>query len=329
MILKSYQINDDKIHEQKFFLLHGKNDGSKEEIISKIKEKTKFKYLSYEEKQILDDQDSFFNEILSGSLFDNDKIIIINRVTDKFLKIAEQLIEKRIEEIIFILIADVLEKRSKLRSFFEKEKETISIAFYPDNNETLIKVASNYLNKNKISISYSNINFIVNKCSGDRKNLLNELEKIALYSKSKKNIGLEELNKLINLHDNHSVNEIIDFCLSKNQKKTVEMLNENIFSNEDTVLITRVFINKAKKLLKLTDEFQNSRDINETIANAKPPIFWKEKEITKQQIRNWSSKQVKHLIFELNEIELIIKKNSKNALNFLTDFLLKKSAKEI
>ena len=181
--------------------------------------------------------------ILSKSLFEPQKFIIIKRATDKILKIIETLHLKNLEDTTIILNSDNLEKKSKLRSFFEKNKTLVCVPFYPDNDQTLSKLAYNFLRDKKISISSSNINLIVNKCSGDRETLINELQKIEYFSKNGKKINSENISKLINLSENHSISELVDNCLAKNKKKIISILNENNFSNEDCIMIVRSFIN--------------------------------------------------------------------------------------
>ena len=219
-----------------------------------------------------------------------------------------------------------MEKKSKLRSSFEKSKENICIAFYPDNNQILSKIAYNFFKNEKILISQADINLITNKCNGDREALNNELEKIKLFSMKKKKISTENLSQLINLNENYSVSELIDNCLAKNTKKTISILNENNYTNEDCILITRVFLNKSKKILNLSEEYKKSKNIDLTISKAKPPIFWKDKELTKQQIYKWEPDNIKQLIYKLNEIELLIKKNFNNSLNLITDFVIEQSS---
>jgi DNA polymerase-3 subunit delta len=324
MIIKSFEINKINLDLNKLYLFYGKNDGLKNEFTTNII-KNKKNIFNYEEKDILDDKDKFIENLLTKSLFDDQKIIIIKRSTDKILSIIESLILKKIEDII-ILNADILEKKSKLRTFFEKDKKIICVPFYPDNDQILNKLTYNFLRDKNISISHSNINLIVNKCSGDREILINELQKIELFSKNGKKINSEHISKLINLNENHSISELIDNCLAKNTKKTIGILNENNFSNEDCIMIIRSFIIKAKKLLNLSKTFENNKNIDLTISSAKPPIFWKEKEITKQQIQKWKPKNIKNLIYALSETELQIKKNINNSINLITDFILLQSS---
>ena len=168
----------------------------------------------------------------------------------------------------------------------------------------------------------------MNKCSGDRETLINELRKIEYFCKNGKNINSEIISKLINLNENHSISELIDNCLAKNKKKIISILNENNFSNDDCIMITRSFIIKAKKLLTLSTFFETNKNIDLTISSAKPPIFWKEKEITKQQIYKWKPKNIKKLIYTLGETELRIKKNINSSINLITDFVLSQSSAE-
>ena len=321
MILKSYEINKINQNINHLILFYGKNEGLKKEALT-ILIQNKNNISNYEEKEILDNENNFIETILSKSFFDTQKFIIIKRATDKILKIIEILHLKNLEDTTIILNSDNLEKKSKLRSFFEKDKTLVCVPFYPDNDQTLSKLAYNFLREKKISISSSNINLIVNKCSGDRETLINELQKIELFSKNRKQINSDNISKLINLSDNHNISELIDNCLAQNKRKIISILNENNFSNEDCIMIVRSFLIKSKKLLALSKAFETNKNIDLTISAAKPPIFWKEKEITKQQILKWSSKNIKQLIYSLSETELQIKKNINNSINLITDFIL-------
>ena len=327
MIIKTYEINKIK-NNSNFYLIYGKNEGLKEECIKEIIKNSKDKVLNYEEKQILEEKEIFFENTLSGSLFEDNKIIVINRASNKIFEIVEELIEREIVDIKIIINSGILDKKSKLRSYFEKEKNLICVPTYPDNNETLSRIAINFFKNEKISISQQNINLIVNKCNGDRRNLNNEIEKISKYASTKKNLTTDEILKLVNLSENYGFSELIDYCLIRNKNKIINILNENNFSNEDCIIILRTFLMKAKKILKLSLELEKNKDLNKTIASAKPPIFWKDKEIVKAQLNNWKSGKIKKLIYQLNDVELQIKKNFNNPILITTNFILEQSSSD-
>jgi DNA polymerase-3 subunit delta len=327
MIIKSFELNKLNLKYHEIILFYGKNSGLKKESLNIL---IKNKNISnYDEKEILDNENNFFENILSKSLFEKEKFIVIKRATDKILKIIETLHLKNLEDTTIVLDADNLEKKSKLRSFFEKDKTLVCIPFYPDNDQTLSKLAHIFLRDKKISISSSNINLIVNKCSADRETLINELQKIEYFNKNGKKINSENITKLVNLSENHSISELVDNCLAQNKKKIISILNENNFGNEECIMIIRSFIIKAKKLLILSKTFETNKNIDLTISSAKPPIFWKEKEITKQQIYKWNSRNIKQLIYALSETEFQIKKNISNSINLITDFILSQSSVKI
>jgi DNA polymerase-3 subunit delta len=325
MIIKSYEIKKINPEHNRFILFYGKNEGLKNEAFN-ILVKNKKNISNYDEKEILDNENVFIENILSKSLFEEEKFILIKRATDRVLKIIEILHLKNLDDTTIIINSENLEKKSKLRSFFEKDKKLVCVPFYPDNDQTLSRLAYNFLSDKKISISPSNINLIVNKCHGDRETLIIELQKIEYFGKNGKKINSENISKLINLSENYSISELIDNCLAQNKKKIISILNENNFSNEDCIMITRSFIIKAKKLLALSKTFETNKNIDLTISSAKPPIFWKEKEITKKQIQNWKPKNIKKLIYALSETELQIKKNINNSINLITDFILFQSS---
>ena len=323
MIIKSFEANKIKTSKNNIILMYGKNEGYKRQITEELS--SNFNDIEiYEEKEILDNSNKFIENILNKSLFSNEQIFIIKRATDKIHKILEEINLKGISDTI-IVHSDNLEKKSKLRSYFEKDKQLICIPFYPDNDQTLSKIAIEFFKKRNIFISQLNINQIVTKCLGDRGILYNELLKIENFSKSRKKLTDEIIKKLINLSENHSISELIDNCLEKNKIKLIKILNENIYSNDDCIIILRTLLTKSKKLLILSKEYEKNKNIDQTISTSKPPIFWKEKETTKRQIKSWKPQKLRLLIYKINELELIIKKNFNNSLNLLTDFLLAQS----
>ena len=329
MIVKPYELDKIK-NDLKFFLFYGKNEGLKRHYINQLFKNNKSKnVIKYEEKEILENEEIFFENILSNSLFESEKFIIINRSTDKISGIIIDLIERNINGVVIVIDAGLLEKKSKLRKLFEKEKDLACIATYPDTNEILSNLALTFFKKINVSISRQNVNLIVDKCGGDRLNLENELEKIKFYLTEKKSISTEEILKLINLSENHTFYELIDNCLAKNKNKTIHILNENSFSNEDCIIILRTFLFKAKKILGLSIEYEKNKDINKTINSAKPPIFWKEKDIIKTQLNKWNPEKIKELIYLINDIELQIKKDYNNSILIVTDFILAQGYSEI
>ena len=326
MIQKTFEINKINLNKYSFYLFYGENEGYKNEIIKNKFEKLYSNKVSrYDEKEVLEKKGEFFNSILTKSFFENDKLIIISRATDKIKDIIEEIFLKKIDDIKIILSASILEKKSKLRNYFEKNKDTICIAFYADTNQTLSGIAINFFRENKISLSQETINLIIERCKGDRENLNNELKKIENYAKSEKRISLEDVLKLSNLAGNYNASELTDNCLAKNIKKTANILNENNYSNEDCILIVRTLLTKAKRLLKLQEEVKKNKNIEQVITNFKPPIFWKDKEIVKQQINHWPLEKINNMIENINEIELLIKKNSTNSLNILSNFIISQS----
>ena len=213
------------------------------------------------------------------------------------------------------------------RSFFEKEKTVICVPFYEDNNQTLNSIISLFFRNKKIPISQQLINILIERSRGDRKNLKNELEKIESFSLNKKNLNIEEIIKITNLADNYSASELVDYSLAKNTRKTVTILNENNYSDEDNIIIIRTLLAKLKRLVKIYELVDEKNNIEQAVSAIKPPIFWKDKPLVIQQIRSWKQEHLKNLIYKTNDIELLIKKNSTIAKNILSDFIISNSRK--
>ena len=328
MIIKNNELQKLKATKSNLYLLYGENRGFKNQFIDdNLSSEFKENIFKYSENEVFNDYNDFITSILNKSFFEEKKLYVISNVTEKILKLVEDFISSNIEDITIIIVASILDKKSKLRSFFEKEKNIICIPFYSDQNRTLSFLASNFFKEKNISISQEVINFLVERCRGDRSNLNNEMSKIYNYAYEKKKVTFEEVFKITNLAENYSVNELIDNCLAKNKKRIGTILNQNNFSDEDCILILRTMLNKSKRILKIKNDISDNNSIDSIISTFKPPIFWKDKEIVKTQIMNWDAVEIENLIYEINDIEFIVKKNATNTLNIVSDFILNTSNK--
>ncbi len=323
MIVKSFEVNKFNFDNYPITLFYGKNDGFQNQIL-KEKFTNNFKGIisKYEEIEFINNYQTIVAEILTRSLFEDKKLIIISRVSDKIIKLIEELKEEKLKDVKIILTTGMLEKKSKLRSFFEKEKQLVTIPFYNDDARALTSLITEFTNKNNVKLSRESINLLINRASGNRQNLKAELEKIFNFSLSNKNISFENIQKLSNLAENYSVNELADSYLSKNKKALSKILNENNYSNEDCVLILRTLLSKSKRLMEIIHRYKEDKNLDQVISNTRPPIFWKDKEIVKIQAKNWELDDLKHKIYEINEVETLVKINSKNSINLVSDFMM-------
>ena len=323
MIIKVFEFNKLKTSNYKFYLFYGKNEGLQNEIIKKyFVDKFEGQIDKYDENEFISNSETIFSELLNKSLFENEKILIISRVSEKILKYIEELSEKNLNDLKIILKSAPLEKRSKLRNYYEKNKTHIIIPTYEDNEKSLSALAISFLNKNKIKISRETLNLLINRASGERQNLQSELDKILNYSQTNTTISFDVINKLSNLSENYEVNELANNYLAKNTKNVSKILNENNYSNEDCILILRTLLNKSKKLLEIIKKNEQLKNIDQVLSSTKPPIFWKDKENIKIQAKSWKLKDLKNKIYEMNNVETLIKSNSKNSLNIISDFIV-------
>ena len=323
MIIKSFQL--DKINFKTFdiFLLYGKNEGFKNEVINKyFVNKLDGELTKYDEQEFIENSEIIVSELLNKSLFDNQKILIISRVSDKIIKIIQDLLQRDLLDTKIILKASSLEKKSKIRNFFEKDKNLACIPFYEDDDKSLNLILNQFLIKYNLKMSREITNLLIDRSNGNRESLKKELDKIYYYSISNKKIDLNAVRKLTNLSENYDVSELIDNCLAKNNKKVSKILNENNYSNEDCILILRTLLNRSKRLLNIIENYKKTKNIENVIINLRPPIFWKEREIVKKQANMWEIDDLKNKIYKINELELMIKNNSKNSYNLVSDFVI-------
>ena len=321
MIFKSYELNKINFSNYKIVLFYGENKGLIKEAVDKILLQSNCKNIfRYTENEILSNIEIFYNQVFTSSFFETKKILILSQITNKFEETINSILEKKNEDTIIILIADKLDKKSKIRSLCEKNKKIICVPFYADDKRILNNLIREFFVKKQILISQSQINLILTRVF-DRNQLNIELNKIEVFLSNKTKIKSDEILKLINLSENYSASELVDNYLAKNQKKIMEILNENNFNSEENLIVIRVFLNKLKRLQKLKLSSKNfNGDIERAISEFKPVIFWKEKDIIKQQLKSWSLNQLRSLFKDLNYLELIVKKNFSNSNLIINNF---------
>ena len=308
MIIKYFQIENLKTREFKLYLLYGKNEGLQKEIIDKyfIKGFTG-EINKYEENEILQSSELIIEQILNKSLFSSEKILIVSRASDKIMKFLEKIMEKDLNDIKIIIKSSSLEKKSKLRNLFEKNKTLVAIPVYEDDTRALLQIISQFISKNNLKISRESINLLIDIDKGSRESI---------------NLELETIKKITNLSENYSVNELTDNILLKSNKNVTKILNENNYSEEDCILILRTLLIKSKRLLKIIEINNNIKNIDKVIMEIKPPVFWKEKESVKKQVNTWNFEDLKKKIYEINDIEALVKNNSRNSLNLVSNFIV-------
>ena len=326
MLIKSYEILKKDLNFLNSFLIYGENTGLKQDIVKsviKLKEKNKIKYkqFKFEEEEIIKNQNYFFNLIFSVSLFDKKKVIFVNRTTDKLFNLISEISKKNIKDILIFFEANQLEKKSKIRNLFEKDKNLVCIACYQDNNFDLIKIINDEIKQTKIKLSTESINLLIERASGDRNNLRNEVNKLKSFALNKQMVSYDQVKELTNMVGNYQNDYIVNICLNGDLKKLNKILNENNFSFEDFLILLKIFSKKIHRLLKIKIFNRLEKNLDQIFNQIKPPIFWKEKEDVKKQVRLWNEKKLNLIIKKINEIELNCKKNHELSSNITLDFL--------
>ena len=316
MIIKSYQAPSKKsdFFKYNFFLLYGENIGLKKDIreliTTEIKKKSKnLEILFLYETEILNNEENFYNSIFGGSLFGDKKIITIYDATDKIIDKLSYVYEECPDNICLVIFSEILEKKSKLRIFFETNKKTICIPCYLDNEKDLAVIAQLELKRNNITLSREIINLLIEKSNSDRNNLRNEINKIISYSLNKKTLVIEDVKSLINFSGDYKSDIFINECLCGNIKQYKKIISELYTSAVNQILLLRILSNKIQRLLKMKESEDKTSNIDSLINATKPPIFWKEKSLVKKQLSIWSLNDLKKMINEINNTELLCKKN--------------------
>ena len=308
MIYKSYIVEQNiKLLKNFSTLFYGENLGLKKELIDKIKSiNQEAEFFTYNQDELVKDKELIIKQIVNISLFEKNKIFIINQVNDKLFEITKELLEL-IDAQKLYLLADVLDKKSKLRNLFEKSKDLNVVPCYEDNEISIRNIINSRL-KGFNGLTPKNVNIILDNSTLNRVKLNNELDKIILFFQNK-NIETDKLEILLNNKINESFNALKDEALMGNKKKTNKLLSETILEEEKNIFYLNILNQRLNKLKEIRNISKN-KDLAATIDELKPQIFWKDKPMFLGQARKWDQEKIQRFLEKTYQIEKKMKSNS-------------------
>ena len=307
MIYKSYQVEQNiNFIKEKLVLIYGENLSLIDDLKNEIKSTHKnFEINSYFQEDVIKDQENFFQNILNLSLFEKDKVFFINNATDKILPLVKE-IENKIDKQKIFLFSELLDKKSKIRNYFEKSKNTGIVPCYIDNEITLKKIITEKLKHFK-NLNTTNINIILENSSLSRMKLKNELEKILVYF-SNKELQRDKLESLLNLRENENFNDLKDEAIMGNVNKTNELINDTVLEPEKNILYINIINQRFNKILEALYKSEDS-NLEKAIDSLKPPVFWKDKPKFLIQAQKWNLEKIREVLKITYNLELKIKSN--------------------
>ncbi len=310
MILKSFEIENNiaSILKYKFILIYGENLGLKEALKKKlINLNNEAEVINLYQEDIAKNKGIILNEVKNVSLFVKEKVIIINQANEKSFSELEALLDNN-GNVKIILVADLLDKKSKLRALFEKETNLAIIPCYKDTEITLRKLIQNELKDYK-NLNSNITNMILNYSNLNRKTILNNIEKIKSFYE-KKTVSEHSLEILLNTDRNEVFENIRDAALEGNKIKLNGLLGNFTFANEDTYLYLNMINYRLIKLLDIHKQNIVNKNFEITISKMRPPIFWKDKPIFLRLLKKWDKQRVICALEYIGEAEKKIKSSS-------------------
>ena len=320
MIFKSYLIEqNNNLNNKNILLFYGENVGLINEFKKKIKLKNKnSEIVRFNQEEIIKDEEKFVNEIFNISLFDKKKIYFIESSSDKILEVFKNIEDKLSDQKIY-LFAELLDKKSKLRNYFEKSSNIGAVACYADNEISIKKIILDKL-KGFEGLSPQNINMIIENTSLDRVRLDNELDKIITYFTNKK-INTDSLELLLDIRVNDSFNLLKDEALCGNKIKTNKLLSNTVMDDDKNIFYLNIINQRMNKLIE-TSELVKNLSLENAVNTIKPPIFWKDKPMFMMQAKKWNKNKIKNVLKKTYDLEIKIKSNSIINKNILVKKLL-------
>ena len=300
MIYKSYIVEQNiKDLKENCILFYGENLGLKNEIKDKIRAHNKdSEIIIFNQEEILKDKNLLINEMQNVSLFEKKKVYFINDANDKIFPIIENL--KNISDHKIYLFSEILDKKSKIRNFFEKSKKEAAVACYPDNDLTIKKIILEKL-KHFQGLTNDNLNLIIESCNQNRMKLTNELNKITICFENKK-IDSDKLEQLLNLRSNNDFNMLRDQAINGNKFLTNKLLGDTILENDKNIFYISS-INQRLSRIKELNKISKIGSIETAIEKMRPPIFWKDKPNFVLQAKKWNENKINEILKKTYSLE--------------------------
>ena len=311
MILKSYIIEKDLNILDKYqeVLMYGENEGIKDDVRNKLKAKNKnSEIINFFESEIIKNKNILYESINNRSLFSEKKIIFIQFATDKILNEIIESLEKESVDTKIVIIADNLDRKSKLRILFEKEKKLAVFACYQDNDRSLI----DYINKELAGykgVTGELVNMMISNSGSNRKIIQNELLKIKNFF-LEKIIKKNQLLEILNIKNDIGFDEIRDNALIGRKNKINKLLSETSILNEESFFYINNLNYRVLKLIEIEKMNKMFNSYEQTLEKIKPPIFWKDKSIYLEQLKKWNLEKLNRAADKIGETEVLIRKNS-------------------
>ena len=321
MNFKSYLLekNYSLIEKTKSILFYGENLGLKKFFKKFIIENNKnSKAVSFLQDEILSNTNLLFNELNNLSLFEDKKIIFIDNVNDKILKVLEEHLDG-VPNFQLFIFGQILDKKSKLRSYYEKSNIYGLVPCYEDSVITIQKIIQDEL-KNYQGVSSVNINIILEACGNDRVKVYNEIDKIKSFFEDKK-ITTNNLSRLLNSPRVDDFNELKDVVIKGNKHETNKLLTSTIIDQDRAVYYLSLINQRFYKIIDII-KAKRERSIIETVNNIKPPVFWKDKQNIVDQVKMWNLKKIQIILKKIFDLEIILKSSSNINKNLLIKKLL-------
>ena len=317
MELKSYLIekNLSQIKNYSFILLYGENKGLIDELKVSLKNFFNYEPINFFQDELIKNERLLSSEINNLSLFGKNKLIIIHEANDKILSQIKDNFTKT--NNVVLVLSNVLDKKSKLRDFFSKEKSCVIIACYNDNERSLMEFIKKELNDFK-NLDLNLINLIINNSNSNRRVIKNELQKIKACFVDKK-LDAVKINKLLNYRENDDFSSIRDATLNGDKKKLNLELSSLSINNENILLFFNYLSSRLLKLYETRIIEKKCKNIEQALEQLKPKLFWKEKDAFVSQLNKWNLKKINIALINLGKFDKDIKKN----FNQINDTMLK------
>mgnify|MGYP006100481437 CR=1 FL=1 len=311
MILKSYIVEQNTaiLNDYQATLLYGENSGLKEDIKLKIKDQNKkAEIFFFFEEEILKNKNILYENFANDSLFSEEKIFFLEQATDKILEQILEVLEKKNEKIKIYIFSEILDKKSKLRNLFEKDKRVAIFACYEDTEKTLI----NYIVKELAGfkgLTGEIINLIITNSGSNRKVIQNEIVKIKVFFFNKL-INKNQIIEILNIKNDSGFEEIRDTALIGKKDKINKLLSELNLLSEDSFFYLNSLNYRILKLIEIQKINETYKNYEQALESLKPPIFWKDKPIYLQQLKKWNMAKLNKAANKISIAEILMKKNS-------------------
>jgi DNA polymerase-3 subunit delta len=266
-----------------------------------------FAFVELTDAALLHDPARLWDEIQSIGLLSSKRFILIRDAGDKSAVIISEAAAALHDGVFLVVIAGELSTRSALRDWFEKASNAAAIGCYRDEARDIHALVKQSFSAAGIEAGREVVDYLSTQLGNDREVTRQEIEKIIIYAGEEKTVSAEDVQTLVDYNRDTQMDDIVNAVADKNTAKLDRLLAQHLLEGTAPIVYLRALQRYFNRLYYIKARAEAGHDIETTVKNLKPKIFFRQEPLLIRHARNWTLPQITRALNYLISAELACK----------------------